>query len=176
LALEYPAELVTRFVVVGTNALLPLVLALAGADQSAAAVELRGRVVCVDPAGTPRPCETTGNRFALQASESTLHVFLPSDRMTAMFEDDAVRTRTLAVRARATASGEIETIKVYSVREGRLFDLDYFCEVCNVVAYAPGLCVCCRQPLVLRERPLSNESPVQPPHEPHLHGDSHDGR
>jgi hypothetical protein len=176
LALEYPAELVTRFVVVGINALLPLVLALAGADQPAGAVELRGRVVCIDPSGAPRPCETTGNRFALQASESELHVFLASDRLTAMFEDDAVRTRALAVRARATPSGEIETIKVYSVREGRLHDLDYFCEVCNIVAYAPGACVCCRQPLVLRERPLSHPPPVQPPHEPHLHGDSHDGR
>ncbi len=151
-------------------------LAVAGAGQPAAAVELRGRVVCIDPSGAPRHCETTGNRFALQTSESKLHVFLASDRMTAMFDDHAVRMRALAVRARETPTGEIETIKVYSLREGRLHDLDYFCEVCNVVAYAPGPCVCCRQPLVLRERPLPHEPPVQPPHEPHLHGDSHDGR
>jgi hypothetical protein len=58
------------------------------------------------------------------------------------------------VRARTTASGELETIKVYSVRNGRLHDLDYLCEVCNVVAYAPGPCVCCGWPMVLRETPV----------------------
>jgi hypothetical protein len=74
-----------------------------------------------------------------------------------MFADPDVRSRELLVRARPAGHGtgvELDIIKVYSIRDGRTHDLDYFCEVCNVVAYAPGLCVCCRQPLVLRERPL----------------------
>jgi rubrerythrin len=71
-----------------------------------------------------------------------------------MFADERLRERELFVRARKTDSDELETIKIYSVRGGKLHDLDYFCEVCNVAAYAPGLCPCCRQTLVLRETPL----------------------
>lgn len=67
---------------------------------------------------------------------------------------EAVRKRELVVRARPTASDELETVKVRSIRDGRLHDLDYFCEVCNIVAYAPGPCVCCGRPMALRETPV----------------------
>jgi hypothetical protein len=134
------------------SAVAPAVVAgLAGGE-----LELRGRVVCLDGAGAVRTCEPPGD-FALQTSGGELRLFGPADPLAAMFADPDVRNRELLVRARPAAEGtgnELNIIKVYSIRDGRTHDLDYFCEVCNVVAYAPGLCVCCRQPLVLRERPL----------------------
>jgi hypothetical protein len=122
------------------------------AADAAPEVELRGRVVCLDAAGTVRPCEPPGS-FALKTPAGELRAFLASDPLAALFADPEVRERELIVRAREAAES-IEIIKVYSVRDGRTHDLDYFCEVCNVVAYAPGPCACCRRPLVLRERPL----------------------
>jgi hypothetical protein len=120
----------------------------------AVTVELRGRVVCVGEDAAVRACEGSGLHFALSISGGGLRAFRPGDALAAMFVDDRVRERELLVRARSTASGELETIKVFSVRNGRLHDLDYFCEVCNIVAYAPGPCVCCGRPMALRERPL----------------------
>ena len=143
-----------------TRTLLVVVLSAVAPAIGAAALsgelELRGRVVCLDGAGAVRTCEPPGG-FALQTSGGELRPFSPADPLAAMFADPEVRTRDLLVRARAAGEGtgiELGIIKVYSIRDGRTHDLDYFCEVCNVVAYAPGLCVCCRQPLVLRERPL----------------------
>jgi len=118
-----------------------------------AIVELRGRVVCLE-ADAVRPCADASRLFALEVPGEGRHVFRAGDPLAAMFADPRVRARELVVRAREAPSGEVETIKVFSVREGRLFDLDYFCEVCNVVAYAPGPCVCCGRPMVLRETPL----------------------
>jgi hypothetical protein len=42
---------------------------------------------------------------------------------------------------------------VQSIREGKLYDIYYFCELCNVRAYAPGPCPCCRNELEFRETP-----------------------
>jgi hypothetical protein len=123
------------------------------ASPGALVLELRGRVVCVSPSAEVQPCGEQTNRFALQPAEGSLRLFSVSDLLTRMFEDELVRERELIVRARPTPEG-LETIKVYSVHDGKPWDLDYFCEVCNIVAYAPGPCPCCRRPLVLRERPM----------------------
>ncbi len=122
-------------------------------SAGAPVLELRGRIVCVSPSAEVQPCGEETNRFALQPAEGSLRLFSVSDLLTRMFEDEGVRERELVVRARLAPAG-LETIKVYSVHDGKLWDLDYFCEVCNIVAYAPGPCPCCRRPLVLRERPV----------------------
>jgi hypothetical protein len=119
-----------------------------------AVVELRGRVVCLGEDLAPGACAGASLRFALETLGGERLAFRTGDALSAIFADDQVRERELSVRARKTASDELETVKVYSVRNGKLNDLDYFCEVCNIVAYAPGLCPCCRRPMVLRETPL----------------------
>jgi hypothetical protein len=124
------------------------------AGGEGAIVELRGRVVCLGEGAVPGPCAAASDRFALETPGGRRYLFRPGDPLTGMLADDRLRERELFVRARQAPSDELETIKLYSVHNGRLHDLDYFCEVCNVVAYAPGLCPCCRRPMVLRETPL----------------------
>jgi hypothetical protein len=130
--------------------------ALIGPESAAEGriVALRGRIVCLGEAATAVPCVASSPRFALQTPDGERHPFKTGDPLSAMFVDERLRERELSVRARKAPAGELETIKVHSVRNGRLHDLDYFCEVCNVVAYAPGLCPCCRRAMVLRETPL----------------------
>ncbi len=38
--------------------------------------------------------------------------------------------------------------------DGKLHDVHYYCEVCNITAYAPGLCPCCRREMELKETPV----------------------
>lgn len=119
-----------------------------------AVVELRGRVVCLAEGAAAGPCAGASPRFAFETPAGERHAFRAGDALAAVFADERVRERELLLRARKAASDELETIKVYSVRNGKLHDLDYFCEVCNIVAYAPGPCPCCRRPMALRETPL----------------------
>jgi len=73
--------------------------------------------------------------------------------MTAVFTDTRVRQRELQVTARLHAGDQLEIIKVQSVKEGKLYDIFYYCEVCSITAYTPGLCPCCRNELEFREKP-----------------------
>lgn len=120
-------------------------------------VVIRGRVVCLDEANGPPDsvfgCGNQSSRFAIVGKDAKLHSFDPADSLTAIFSDERVRSRELQVTARLNAKGQLELIKVQSLREGKLYNIYYFCEICNIRAYAPGPCPCCRNELEFRETP-----------------------
>jgi hypothetical protein len=62
-----------------------------------------------------------------------------------------VRERELQITARLREGNQLETIKVQSVKDGKLYDIYYFCDICSIRAYTPGLCPCCRNELEFRE-------------------------
>jgi hypothetical protein len=121
---------------------------------------LRGHIVCLDAAGkrldTLLGCNGPGVRYALSDRDGKLHDFSSTDASAAIFTDARVRQRELQVTAQATARQQLEIIRVQSVRQGKLYDLYYFCELCNIRAYAPGLCPCCRNEMEFRETPATD--------------------
>jgi hypothetical protein len=123
------------------------------ADRSLAVV--RGRVVCLDPRGRDDAvaCSDATTTFSLVDADGKRYKFLPSDSSTAMFVDSRVRQRELQITARLLSEDRLEIVTVQSIRDGKLYDIYYYCELCNITAYAPGPCVCCRQELEFRETP-----------------------
>lgn len=135
-----------------------------GAPQSGPAeppglVVLRGHIVCLDGAGKPRDglfgCSGPNVRYALTDTDGKRHDFSAIDASTAIFSDLRVRQRELQVTAKTTDKLQLEIIRVQSLREGKLYDLYYFCEICNIRAYAPGLCPCCRNEMEFFETPAT---------------------
>jgi hypothetical protein len=130
------------------------VLAQAG-EQSF--VVVRGRVVCLDALGRDEQsflgCNEANKSFGFESKSGKLYKFIPSDPMTPIFTDNRVRQSELQISARMHSGDRLEIIKVQSIKEGKLYDVFYFCEVCNIRAYVPGLCPCCRNELEFRETP-----------------------
>jgi hypothetical protein len=116
--------------------------------------EWRGRVVCVDQTGARETCAAEGNRYALQTGDGQLHWFAPQDPLTAVFDDPRVREQELVLKVRPKTDGTADLIKVYSAKHGKLHDVRYFCEICNVTSFVPGLCPCCRAEMELKETPV----------------------
>ncbi|MFL6214283.1 MAG: hypothetical protein ACJ74J_10380 [Blastocatellia bacterium] len=144
---------------------MPLLM-VAGAQQAETAgpstlMVLRGHVVCIDAAGTPLDsvlrCNEPGVRYAFLDKNSKRHDFSATDASAAIFTDLRVRQRELQITAQLTAKNQLELIRVQSIREGKLYDLYYFCELCNIRAYAPGLCPCCRNEMEFRETPATEQ-------------------
>jgi hypothetical protein len=129
---------------------------LKDADASALVV-IRGRAVCLDEAGGQTDalfgCDNRTRRFGVLDKNAKLYRFDPADSSTAVFTDERVRARDLQITARLNSTKQLELIKVQSVREGKLYDIYYFCEICNIRAYAPGPCPCCQNELEFRETP-----------------------
>ena len=127
---------------------------LAAHTAEADAVEWRGHAVCVDDTGALEPCAPEGNRYALRPADGALHWFMRADPLAPVFDDARIRGQEIVARVRPHADGTGELIKVYSAKHGKLHDVRYFCEICNVTSFVPGLCPCCRAEMELRETPV----------------------
>jgi len=120
-------------------------------------VVTKGHIVCLDAQGHPIDslfaCREANARFGLASREGKLYKFLPTDTMITVFTDIRVRQRELQLTARLHNGDQLEIIKVQSIKDGKLYDIYYFCDVCTITSYTPGLCPCCRNEMEFRQKP-----------------------
>ena len=80
-----------------------------------------------------------------------------SDHSAALFLDTNLWNKTLVLK------GELKPVKpanifeltgnLHSLKEGKLHELYYYCDICSISSSRPGLCQCCREPSRLMEEP-----------------------
>jgi hypothetical protein len=123
------------------------------------AVELRGRIVCLAEEmhrqhGAELP---TGHEhvWALKATDGRCYTLLRGKFSEAIFLDDRLRQKELAVKARLFPDTQvIELTQLRSVKAGVVQDVFYFCDVCAIESVSPEICSCCQGPVELIEKPL----------------------
>ncbi len=117
---------------------------------------VEGAIVCADDQGSVLPPADAcpgSHRYALRTDQGTLYFFLEHDPRAEIFHDARVRARRLKISGWGRPGNRIEIIKLQSVRDGRLYDLYYYCETCNITARVGGPCPCCQADLEFRETP-----------------------
>lgn len=145
------------------TALLTLpAISLATPSQSAPfkPAVLRGRIVnLADVLQAQAKLEPErGTIYCLKAADGKLHPILPTETAAAIYEDERFRQRELQITARVFPDlPYLEVIKLQSVKWGRVFDLYYFCNVCNITTHKPGPCECCQDPVVFTEEPVKKQ-------------------
>jgi hypothetical protein len=72
--------------------------------------------------------------------------------------DKRLANREVRVEGTTKADGTFEVERLYTVRNGKLYRVRYFCKVCNIEALEPGDCVCCQQPTELQEIPVTDDT------------------
>ena len=70
-------------------------------------------------------------------------------------EDKRLGNREVRLEGTMKRDGTLEVARLYTVHNGKLFRVRYYCDVCNIVALEPGPCVCCQRPTELQEIPVS---------------------
>jgi len=121
-------------------------------------VVLKGQVECIDAQGRPVPADKDcgdSYRLVLHSQDGQAHSFVANDALGPMLADRRVRQRTLQITAVPHPDGQIEALTVQSIKDGKLYDIYYFCQLCNITTYTPGLCPCCRQELEFKEAPAT---------------------
>ena len=142
---------------------LPLTLAAASPSYGSEKreVRFRGDVVCLDEGGEPAatgkecPDDPVGG-WAIRTGEGTLHRLSPGDKRVAMLTDVRVRSRELQIEAWQDADGELAIVHLYSVIDGQAHQPHYYCDVCAIKSYTPGLCWCCQEEFEFREPPAED--------------------
>ena len=68
-------------------------------------------------------------------------------------QDKRLDGREVRLEGLPQPDGSFQVHWLYTVHNGKLFKVRYYCPVCNIVALGPGNCVCCQQPTELQELP-----------------------
>jgi len=68
-------------------------------------------------------------------------------------QDKRLDGREVRLEGTPNPDGSFQVQWLYTIHNGRLFRVRYFCATCNIVALEPGNCVCCQQPTELQEIP-----------------------
>lgn len=140
-----------------------LAFARAGAAESSAKeAELRGRVVClVEERAKSAKASAPGKHehaWAYKTADGQLYTLLRTKSSEALFLDERLRQKDLILKGPLKErTREFEPVVMRSVKNGAVHELYYWCDICTIRSIVPGECVCCRQPVELRERPLKQD-------------------
>jgi hypothetical protein len=124
-------------------------------------VSVRGRIICLTEElarlyEVVQDCDDRGHLYAIRTAPGDTYPLLPVDSAAAVWMDERYRQLELNIVARIFPQGpHLEVIKYQCFKDGRLYDLDYFCDVCMISTHKPGPCECCQDPVVFRERPAN---------------------
>ena len=122
-------------------------------------VELRGRMVCLPEAmhelyQTDLPANHT-HVPGFKTTDGTFYTLLRAKLSEALFVDKRLGEKELILRGHVLPKTQMfEMTGMKSVRDGAIYDLYYYCDVCAIKTLAPGPCMCCQGPVKLVEQRL----------------------
>lgn len=150
--------------------ILPIHLHVAAADQKENATDprfrtqsLRGRVVWFSEAmerlhkvkAVPEAKERT---LALETHDGKLWTIVEDLRGRSFRTDARLREMTVELFVRKyRGSDAIQILKVFEVKDGKRFVVDYWCDVCAIIMFESGTCDCCQDDNRLRKRLTEHE-------------------
>ena len=126
-------------------------------------MEVRGNVVCL-PEEMHRLYQTdlpTNHEhiYGFKTTNGVYYTLLRTKLSEALFADQRLREKELLLTGNVLPKSQILSVtNMKSVRNGVIYDLYYYCDICAVRTVAPGPCVCCQAPVELVEKPLNSES------------------
>jgi hypothetical protein len=95
-----------------------------------------------------------GTGLILQSAKKNYSLSARTTYLFHTLQDKRLANRQVRLEGTKKPDGTFEVAKLFTVRNGKLYRVRYFCEVCNIEALEPGNCVCCQQPTELQEIPV----------------------
>jgi hypothetical protein len=96
---------------------------------------------------------------ALETPAGDLYPIVKDFRGRGFLLDPQLRDRDLElVVRRFPGSPMIQIVRVYSLKEGKKYELDYWCDICAIPMYELKACECCQGPTRIRERLVDDPS------------------
>ncbi len=97
--------------------------------------------------GSPALLDRAGKRVRITSDDDSISETLGDARLAG---------RELKLVGRFASNGQFKVDEFYVVHGSSLFRLIYFCDTCHITTFRPGNCLCCQQPTVPTEVPLTD--------------------
>lgn len=91
-------------------------------------------------------------RIGVGSEAKEIRLVSNDDHIQLILADERLFSRVLHVQGTWKEKDRVfEVESLHTVRDGKEFKVAYYCPICNVWAFKPGPCICCLQPVELRE-------------------------
>jgi len=123
---------------------------------------IRGKVVWYAEAlksqfGISTVDEAADRVLAVATRDGQLIPIVEDLRGRAFRSDKRLREMDVELRVRRYAgTPAVQIVRVYEWREGKKFQVDYWCDVCAIIMFETGPCSCCQDHNRLRQRPVDS--------------------
>ena len=98
------------------------------------------------PAGQPLVFVTDqGQKLALEGDEYS----------TSQLADPELKDRYWELHGHLKPAGFFEVLRLFTVKDNKLFRVTYFCVICNIRSHHHGPCMCCQDETELQELPAA---------------------
>ncbi|VTR90785.1 Uncharacterized protein OS=Isosphaera pallida (strain ATCC 43644 / DSM 9630 / IS1B) GN=Isop_1744 PE=4 SV=1 [Gemmata massiliana] len=137
-----------------TNAAPPVANQAEVSADKAQAID--GKVVPLADAlkklGVKADTDTVG--VALVTADGTVYTLVKDEKTRLLFLDPQLHNRDVRLTAKVLPGTRVLHVeRVQTVKNGKAFNVDYWCEQCQLDATEPGPCKCCGGETALRELP-----------------------
>ncbi len=119
---------------------------------------LRGKVVWLSEAvqrryGVRIDPDAAHWQVVLETADGQLHPLLKEDRGRGFWKDARIRGIEMELFVRRYAGSPfVQVIRVYTIKQGRKYEMDYWCDICAIPMFELKECECCQGPIRIRER------------------------
>lgn len=104
--------------------------------------------------GAKMDADAAPHWLTLVTSTGKVYPLIKDDGSRMFFKDGRLLDRPMHLTGRLVAGDFLQVVQVHSVKDGRLYEVDYWCDICSIRTFEPGQCTCCGGPMVLREIPV----------------------
>jgi hypothetical protein len=119
---------------------------------------LRGKVVFMAEAmqrryGVQTDADAGEQIVALEAQDGRLYPIVKDFRGRGFLLDSRLRNIDMDLLVRQyEGSPMVQVVRVYTLKDGRKYELDYWCDICAIPMYELKACECCQGPTRIREQ------------------------
>ena len=127
---------------------LTLLAGSAWAEKPAAETTIRGHVVPAKPViqhvdETVKLIGEDGKTWELVVEADNYHAL----------HDKELAGRVWELVGFPQDGGRFEVRHMFTIKDGVRHKVTYYCEICHIVSYRPGQCMCCQEEVELQETP-----------------------
>jgi hypothetical protein len=94
--------------------------------------------------------------LALQTKDGKQYPLLKDPGARMFFKDKQMQKQPVRLTGRVLKDSQmLQVFSVRTVRDGKLHEPYYWCDICKIKRFEPNACDCCGAPLEFREEPLT---------------------
>ncbi len=140
--------------------LTPFVFAPAGAaPEGSQPQNYTGKVVplagLVAKLGGRLDADAAPHWLALVTADAKVYPLIKDDGARMFYKDASLLHRPMRLTGRLLPGSQLlQVVQVHSVRNGQLYEVYYWCDVCAIKCFEEKICECCQGPMERREEPV----------------------